>query len=110
MAAALRDGHRSDLGTSGLDELRLSRLDDVAARALLQQVAPSLGSAARERVLQAAEGNPLALIELPATVEDNAAPPAWLPLTTRLEAAFAARLAALHGNTRLAVARGAQRR
>lgn len=78
MVAALRDGHRSDLSTSGLDELRLSRFDDVAARALLQQLAPSLGSATGERTLQAAEGNPLALIEPPATVEDSATPPAWL--------------------------------
>src|SRR5262249_3438723 len=51
----------------------------------------------KERILVEAAGNPLALIELPAAAADHdlirASEP--LPLTARLEATFATRLAAL---------------
>ncbi len=60
----------------------------------------------RERLLDEAAGNPLALLELPAALADlggDARLPAWLPLTTRLERAFAARVSDLPAPTRTAL-------
>jgi DNA-binding CsgD family transcriptional regulator len=95
---AIRDGFESVLLDAGLPELTVTRLDDVAAGLLLDAHAPDLPSAVRARVLSAAVGNPMALVELPvalaASPRNGGHPlPAWLPLTTRLERAFAARLA-----------------
>ncbi|MFH9111531.1 AAA family ATPase [Streptomyces albus] len=63
----------------------------------------------RERVLDQAEGNPLALVELAraAASSDDAVrgPDGPLPVTDRLERLYAGRLAALPGETRRAVVR-----
>lgn len=93
---AVRDGIDNDFETAGLGEMRLAPLDSVSAGELLDANAPDLAPAVRERLLEEAAGNPLALIELPAAL----GPGAWegtilpdhLPLSTRLERAFAARL------------------
>jgi DNA-binding CsgD family transcriptional regulator len=101
--AASRDGSESSLVDAGLPELRLAELDDIAAATLLDAHAPGLSSQRRARVLEAAAGNPLALVELPRASEqldDGTALPAWLPLTTRLEQAFAARISELPTDTR----------
>ena len=103
LLAAVRAGFDTPFEDAGLPELRLERLDDAAAEALLDARAPGLTPAIRERVLADAAGNPLALVELPlasATLGDAALLPAWLPLTTRLEQAFAARVAGLPIATR----------
>jgi DNA-binding CsgD family transcriptional regulator len=103
LLAAIRDGFESPLDRAGLPELRLERLGDADAGALLDAVAPGLAEALRERVLAGAAGNPLALVELPiasAQLGDGALLPAWLPLTTRLEQAFAARVSELPTATR----------
>ncbi|MCP9625359.1 AAA family ATPase [Nocardia otitidiscaviarum] len=50
---------------SGLPELRVGRLDEEAARALLAERAADLPPAVRAQVLAETEGNPLALIEIP---------------------------------------------
>ncbi|WP_045739959.1 ATP-binding protein [Actinoplanes rectilineatus] len=73
-------------------ELRLTALEPWAAQALLHARAPGLPAPARAAILAAAQGNPLALVELPAVAGalDPAGP--WLPLTARLEQAFSARL------------------
>ncbi len=93
---ALRDGYENEVGELGLPEYVLHRLPDPAAFAILEARAPHLEPALRARLLVAAAGNPLALIELPTAaagakvdVIDDA--PA-LPLTARLERTFAARL------------------
>src|ERR1700759_3180591 len=93
MLIATRDGYSSPLGDAGLPELRLGGLDDLAAGALLDAVAPELSPAARAHVLRAAAGNPLALVELPAVVdrEDEQWLSGALPLTERLERGVAAR-------------------
>ncbi|MEV4671406.1 MULTISPECIES: ATP-binding protein [Actinomadura] len=50
----------------GLPELRLGGLDDASAARLLARHSPGLAPRARERLLDEARGNPLALRELPA--------------------------------------------
>jgi hypothetical protein len=104
LLGAVRDGYPSVLGEAGLPEHRLSGLDDVTAGALLEAMAPDLTVAARRQVLREAAGNPLALIELPQVVRryvDGGSPSGPLPLTERLERAFAARVSELPDETRL---------
>ena len=103
--AAVRDGHDGPLVAAGLPELRLGGLADRAARDLLAARFPALAPAVRERLLAEAEGNPLALLELPTALSPGvrggeAALPRHLPLTVRLERAFAARAADLPAATR----------
>jgi DNA-binding CsgD family transcriptional regulator len=85
------------LAGAGLAELRLGPLDAAAAAAVLDARA-LLDPLARERVLEQAAGNPLALVELPVTAgqeRGGAAVNGWIPLTRRLEQAFASRLPGL---------------
>jgi DNA-binding CsgD family transcriptional regulator len=96
LLAAIRDGYRSPLLDVGLPELPLQGLGEQPARDLLRARHPRLASAGpRRRVVAEARGNPLALIELPAgpgaRARAGAAVPGRLPLTPRLEQAFAAR-------------------
>jgi DNA-binding CsgD family transcriptional regulator len=103
-----RPGYPGPYRDAGLPELTLAGLDDAAARALLTPRAGGLGYADRERILREAMGNPLALVELPVAWRATAAPggdpgPLFLPLTTRLERAFAGRLAGLPPAARDAV-------
>jgi DNA-binding CsgD family transcriptional regulator len=104
LLAATRDGYRAALGDVGLPELRLDGLQPGAALELLAASAQQLTAVARERVLREAVGNPLALIELPLAAADMKAEtpmPGLLPLTERLERAFAARVTELPDDTRL---------
>src|SRR5215467_15935052 len=104
LLAATREGYPSVLGDAGVPERRVSGLDDVAAGALLDAVAPQLSLAARSLVLREAAGNPLALIELPQLArqyEDEGWTSGPLPLTERLERAFAARVSELPAEARL---------
>jgi DNA-binding NarL/FixJ family response regulator len=64
MLFAARDGHV--LAAEGLAALWLGGLDDEAATELLTAHAGVLAPGVRDRVMQEAAGNPLALIELPA--------------------------------------------
>jgi DNA-binding CsgD family transcriptional regulator len=101
--AASRDAEEDHLLEAGLPQLRLPALDAGGARALLDLHAPDLSPLIRERLLEEAAGNPLALVELPVAaggLSDAALPPAWLPLTARLERAFARRVGELPTVTR----------
>ena len=93
------------IADSGLDELQLAPLDGAASAALLRKHAPDLPRSTEERVLREAAGNPLALVELPAAMrsidQDTGPPPDLLPLTARLERAFAARVEELPAETRV---------
>ncbi|MEV6865170.1 AAA family ATPase [Streptosporangium subroseum] len=103
MLAAIRDGFSSSFDGAGLRELQLKRLGDDAAAALLDARSPDLAPAVRRRLLKESAGNPLALVELPlasARQADEGALLAWLPLTTRLERAFTARVSGLPSVTR----------
>jgi hypothetical protein len=121
------------LDAARLPGLRLEPLADAEAGALLDQrlrgTGPVQDPVARGRLLAWAAGNPLALVELPAVARELAAldvpgsdrirpaseaadgldgipwsaPRGRLPVTERLERAFAARLAALPAASRAAL-------
>jgi len=108
VAAGIRTGHAVPFASAGLTELHVAGLDDSSARRLLKSCAGGLSSADRERILKEAQGNPLALIELSAALEGAARAglellPPFLPLTRRLERAFAARVTDLPQPARDAV-------
>jgi len=90
---------------SGLEELQIAPLDSVASAALLRELAPDLPPSTRERILRMAAGNPLALVELPASIraidQDAESPSDLLPLTARLERTFASRVEGLPAETRV---------
>src|SRR3954447_2696673 len=100
---AIRDGYRSPLSDAGLQEHSVVALDDTTPETLLDDFAPGLPAAVRARVLREAGGNPLALLELPAAVgrEDAPWPTGGVPLTDRLERAFADRVSDMPDATRL---------
>lgn len=103
LLVSVREGFPSAFDDAGLPELRLQPLDEAAASELLSTCAPDLLPVLRRRLLDEAAGNPLALVELSVVVgriSEGAVPPMWLPLTTRLERAFAARVSGLPPLTR----------
>ena len=85
--------------------LWLDALGADASRELLHHDAPELSPADQERVLEAAAGNPLALLELAKVVGRVAEPSVFvpIPLTQRLERSFAVRLDDLEPPLRTAV-------
>jgi DNA-binding CsgD family transcriptional regulator len=87
-----------------MPELRVEGLEEIASRQLLQAHSPNISSEIRDRVLRESAGNPLALVELPKAValesSSSALLPQHLPLTTRLERAFASRIFELPLTTR----------
>ncbi|GAA3722501.1 AAA family ATPase [Gordonia hankookensis] len=95
-----------DRGLSGRHEMRLEPLDDVDGAALLDAIGPSLAPSVRARLLAEAQGNPLALVDLPAAIpieqrSGTTSLPPLLPLTHRLRDAFAPQIAALGADARL---------
>lgn len=105
LLVSVRNGLASPFDNAGLSELLLASLDEPAAESLLDARAPGLDPSLRDRLLAEAAGNPLALVELPKSVRPGKAapgglPPSLLPLTARLERAFAAQEAGLPVATR----------
>ncbi len=102
---AVRDGVPSVFDETGLPDLTLTRLDDDASRSLIGAHAAGLPEDLKARILAEAAGNPLALIELPAAAGNLEVTRSWepLPLTIRLETAFATRLVALDADARALV-------
>jgi DNA-binding CsgD family transcriptional regulator len=107
LIGVVRRGYGVALAAAGLAELDLGGLDEAAARDVLAAHAAGLSYADTERVLREAAGNPLALVELPVAIRAAGggleALAQVLPLTARLERAFAARIAGLPPLTRDAV-------
>ena len=102
LLAAVRDGYPSPLLDAGLPQHRLGALGPAEAKALLDVSARQLSAVTRDRLLSEAAGNPLALIELPiAAARQEPRLLGSLPLTQRLEHAFAARVSELPAATRL---------
>jgi DNA-binding CsgD family transcriptional regulator len=101
---AVRDGLASSFDDAGLPGLPLTELAEPAAAALLEARAPGLDLAHRDRLLSEAAGNPLALVELPKSVRPGypagGSTGPLLPLTARLEQAFAAQQSGLPETTR----------
>ncbi|MDN3028537.1 LuxR family transcriptional regulator [Streptomyces sp. S.PB5] len=105
LLAALRTGSAGYFDISGLPELTVPPLDDEAAAHLLVERFPGLDAQTRARVLATAQGNPLALLELPPALEEARRGPARslppvLPLGQRLQRLFAARVVELPAPTR----------
>ena len=105
MLAAGRTDSGRPFGDTGLPELALEPLSHEASGMLLDASFPGLAHAERERILAEASGNPLALLELPVALRARPADPGTLvpgvlPLTARLERAFATRTLALPAATR----------
>ncbi len=93
--AAMRAESESFFDRAGLPTFQLDPLDDGAAESLLKNRFPALAPRVRKRLLTEAEGNPLALLELPAALAGMPSSPRTLtseplPLSQRLQAIFAA--------------------
>jgi DNA-binding CsgD family transcriptional regulator len=105
MISGLRDGHAVALGSAESLEITLRGLDSASSRQLLARVADDLSDADQRVLLSQARGNPLALVELPlawrsAGVDILGSASATVPLTLRLEQAFASRISELPSITR----------
>jgi DNA-binding CsgD family transcriptional regulator len=93
MLFGAREGEVRRFEAAGIMELPLAGLSPPSAAAVLAGRARNAAPAVRERLLAEAEGNPLALLELPAglsqaQLEGRAALPEAIPLSPRLEGVF----------------------
>lgn len=98
LVAAGRDLEDDLFGDGTLPQLELGSLDAASASLLLDAAAPDLDATTRRRLLDAAGGNPLALLELPRALDeggDGRLSLGMVSLTTRLERAFAERASRL---------------
>lgn len=89
--ATLRDPGTGPI-TAGWDEIRLQPLAAADAERLIDRIALSLNPTIRRTILEMAEGNPLALQELPRYAGQIDSFTASMPLTDRLVAVFGSRL------------------
>jgi DNA-binding CsgD family transcriptional regulator len=105
LLAALRIGEHTFFQRGGLPTIDLQPLEDSAAASLLENRFPALAPKVRDRLLHEAQGNPLALLELPVSLTEwqrttVEALPAVLPLGRRLKSMFASRVNQLRAETR----------
>jgi DNA-binding CsgD family transcriptional regulator len=103
--AAARTGAHEHLDQAGLPEGIIGPLGARSAGELLDVHTPGLAPPVRRRMLAEAAGNPLALRELPALLDDRQRSgqdplPEFLPLSGRLKAAFAEEIRTLPAATR----------
>ena len=105
LLAACRTGAQSYFDRAGLPDYDLKPLDDQAAGLLVRTRFPGLHPRVTSEVLDAAQGNPLALLELPLALSEaqrlamEPLPPV-LPLGQRLQELFTSRIAGLPAATR----------
>src|SRR5438477_4360070 len=98
---------------AGLPDLALQRLSEADARALLASSTPGrLDERVRQRIIDEARGNPLALLELPrgvssASLAGGFAVAGSLPLASRVEASFRRRVDLLPEETQRLLLLGA---
>jgi DNA-binding CsgD family transcriptional regulator len=102
---AARTGMKTIFGCAGLSQHEVRPLDAASAASLLDRRFPDLAPSVGRRVLAEAQGNPLALIELPAALSGlqrsgRDALPAILPLSRRLQALYTSRASDLPARTR----------
>jgi hypothetical protein len=107
-AIAIRDEDDTGLEHMDLPELRVGHLRREHARELLARRAPDLVEPVALALADAAAGNPLTLVELPATLSpEQRSGVADLPIPlapgARLQAAFARRVSALPDRARRAL-------
>ncbi|MFI9757473.1 AAA family ATPase [Streptomyces sp. NPDC051963] len=100
--AVMRRGHTGPLLDAGFPELTVGGVDEDAAAQILSAHAPGLSPAEQRRIQREAQGNPLALRELPIgmTTVPHSGGLRPLTLSDRLERAFAGRGAELPSSTR----------
>ncbi|WP_031025955.1 helix-turn-helix transcriptional regulator [Streptomyces sp. NRRL WC-3725] len=103
--AASRTGTDSFFDGTGLPSYELPALGPEAAARLVDANFPDLAHPVRRRLLEAAQGNPLALLELPDALRADQRRarevlPAVLPLSERLKSLFAGRVRSLPAATR----------
>ncbi|WP_433243469.1 ATP-binding protein [Actinomadura nitritigenes] len=104
LLAACRTDEPTFFDQGGLPVTIVEPLSQRAAAELLADRFPVMTPRVRRRLLEAARGNPLALLELPVSLGDLARTvagtlPPTLPLGRRLQAAFASRVQALPPST-----------
>ncbi|MFF4354453.1 ATP-binding protein [Streptomyces sp. NPDC001530] len=102
---ASRTGMGSFFDGGGLTSYELPALDEDSAARLVDQRFPDLALPVRRRLLDAAQGNPLALLELPDALRADQRRareilPTLLPLGERLQSLFVSRVQALPAATR----------
>ncbi|MBK3566413.1 AAA family ATPase [Streptomyces sp. MBT62] len=105
LLAASRPGFESFFERAGLPELTVSPLDDTAAVGLVGSRFPLLAGRELRRVLAQAQGNPLALLELPTALDASRGSAGVvlsevLPLSRRLQDLYASRVAEMPAPTR----------
>ena len=102
---AVRAGHPTALSGTRFGQIDLAPLDSDACSTLLDRNNPVLSPRTRSRILAAAAGNPLALVELPSGLASASADRfiEHLPLTERLQNTFTARFTDLPEQARLAL-------
>src|SRR5918999_4544588 len=105
MLFAAREGETRTFDAPGLPELQLGGLDSSAAAALIDgHAGDALSSEVRDRLVVETGGNPLALLELSSTWSEAQLSGAEsvlgpIPVSTRVERAFLARVDALSEET-----------
>lgn len=102
---ASRTGEGGLFESGAIPGRELQPLDDAASTALLQSRFPALAPRVRQRLVAEAQGNPLALLELPVTLRPTSSVspgemPLVLPLSRRLQSVFSARVDDLPAETR----------
>ncbi|MFI0202827.1 MULTISPECIES: LuxR family transcriptional regulator [Streptomyces] len=105
MLCAAREGSDSFFDHSGLPIHDVRPLGESDAQDLLERSFPALAPRVRRRLITEARGNPLALLELPIALDASpprtaAALPERLPLSRKLQSAFASRITGLPPTTR----------
>jgi DNA-binding CsgD family transcriptional regulator len=100
-----RPGAEGSFGYSDLPIHDVGPLSDPASEELLVSRFPALALRVRRRLMAEAQGNPLALLELPVPLTDSQRTasqplPERFPLTRRLQSAFASRVTGLPAATR----------
>ena len=99
LLVSLRTGYRSPLTAATLPRLEVGALTETAANVLLATARPLLDEPDRTSILAVAQGNPLAVLELPPSVD--ATVDGWQHrLSDRLQRAFAAQFAGLDEQAR----------
>jgi hypothetical protein len=93
LVASARTGEEGFFDSTGLGTLEVRPLSEAAAADLLTDRYPALTPRVRQRLLAEAQGNPLALLELPVALNMTSSTlPGTLPLTRRLQTVFAGRV------------------
>ncbi len=103
--AAARSGEGGFFERSGLPGREIRPLDGEAAARLVEARFPELAARVRQRVLAEAQGNPLALLELPAALSGpqrsaTQGLPTLLPVNRRLRVLFASQVSDLPESAR----------